>query len=102
MGNPNTTNRDEGRAEQIGGTLKEGAGKLIGDRQMEAEGAAKRERGEAREKAGKAGERTAGAVQEAVGTVKNRVAHVLGADGAATEGKEDELEGQRRRDENRD
>jgi len=47
----NVANRGEGKAEQIGGKIKQGIGKIIGNEQMQAEGKAKELKGEARQKA---------------------------------------------------
>ena len=44
------SNRSEGAAEEIGGKIKKGIGKLIGNEQMEAEGKAKELKGENRQK----------------------------------------------------
>jgi len=50
--------RIEGSAKQAGGAIKETAGKALGDKKMEAEGAAKK---------------TEGKVQNAAGGVKDKV-----------------------------
>jgi uncharacterized protein YjbJ (UPF0337 family) len=47
----NASNRSEGVAEQIGGKIKQGVGKVIGNEQMQVEGKAKELKGEARQKA---------------------------------------------------
>ncbi len=41
----NTSDRNEGAAEELGGKIKKGLGQLLGDEQMEAEGRAKELRG---------------------------------------------------------
>jgi uncharacterized protein YjbJ (UPF0337 family) len=46
----NAGNRSEGKAEELGGKLKGGVGKLIGNEQMEAEGKVKELEGEDRQK----------------------------------------------------
>jgi uncharacterized protein YjbJ (UPF0337 family) len=46
----NESNKSEGVAQQVGGKIKHGIGKLIGNEQMEAEGKAKELEGEARQK----------------------------------------------------
>ena len=43
--------RGEGAAEELGGTIKKVAGKVLGNEQMEAEGKAKELKGEAKRKA---------------------------------------------------
>ncbi len=97
----NQANRGEGVAEQIGGKIKAGIGKVTGDERMEAEGRAKEAKGVAREESAKAGERTKGAVQEAVGAVKNRVGAVIDDEKMQAEGKAKELEGEHRQKANR-
>lgn len=92
----NVANRGEGVAEQVGGKIKAGVGKLIGNEQMEAEGRAKELKGEAREEAAKAGERSKGAVEEVVGAVKNRVGAVIDNEQMQVEGKAKELKGEAR------
>ena len=92
----NAANRGEGIAEQVGGKIKQGVGKLIGNEQMEAEGKAKELKGEAREEAAKAGERTKGAIEEVAGAIKNRVGAVLDNEQMQVEGKAKELKGEAR------
>lgn len=89
--------RGEGIAEQIGGKIKQGIGKVIGNEQMQAEGEVKEQKGEAREETAKAGERAEGSVEEAKGTVKNRVGAVVGDTQMQAEGKAKELEGEARK-----
>ena len=49
----NASTRNEGKGEEIGGKIKAGVGKLIGNEQMEAEGKGRELIGEARKKANK-------------------------------------------------
>ncbi len=99
--NRNETNRGEGTAKKIGGAIKKGVGKIVGDEQLEAEGRAKELEGEAQAEAAKAAERTKGKKDETVGAIKNRIGQVLGSDEMAAEGKARELEGQARQRENK-
>jgi uncharacterized protein YjbJ (UPF0337 family) len=62
--------RGEGAAEELGGTIKKVAGKVLGNEQMEAEGRAKEVAGEAKQEAAKAAGRTHGKIEEMVGAVK--------------------------------
>lgn len=55
--------RVEGSAKQAGGALKETAGKMLGDKKMESEGAAKKAEGK---------------VQNAVGGFKDKVREIAG------------------------
>jgi uncharacterized protein YjbJ (UPF0337 family) len=59
-------NKDElkGKAEKAKGYVKEEAGELIGDRDLEAEGRSERAIGAAREKLGKARKKVGEAVEE--------------------------------------
>src|SRR6476469_6466554 len=45
----NASTRSEGKGEELGGKIKAGVGKLIGNEQMEAEGRAQELEGEARQ-----------------------------------------------------
>jgi len=90
-------NRGEGAAEQLGGKIKKGIGKVIGNEQMEAEGRAKELKGEARKEEAEAEERAKGKVQEMGGTVKNRVGALIDNEQMQSEGKAKELEGEARR-----
>lgn len=92
----NQANRGEGVAEQIGGKIKQGIGKVVGDDTMVAEGKAKELKGEAREESAKAGERAKGKLDEVVGAVKNRVGAVLDDEKMQAEGKARELDGEDR------
>ena len=47
----NASKRTEGKGEEIGGKIKAGVGKLIGNEQMQAEGKVKELKGQARQKA---------------------------------------------------
>lgn len=49
-----TTDKIKGKANQAGGAIKEEAGKLTGNRRVEAEGAAQKLKGKAQEAKGKA------------------------------------------------
>lgn len=92
----NQANRSEGVAEQIGGKIKKGIGRAIGNEQMEAEGKAKELKGEAREESAKAAERGKGKVEEVTGAIKNRIGHVIDNEQMQAEGKARELKGEAR------
>ncbi|HEY6036277.1 MAG TPA: CsbD family protein [Kofleriaceae bacterium] len=92
----NESKRAEGAAEEIGGKIKKGLGKLIGNDQMQAEGIVKEKKGEAKQEAAKASERTKGKVEQAVGAVKNRVGAVIDNEEMEAEGRAKELEGEAR------
>ena len=92
----NESKRSEGAAEELGGKIKKGIGKVIGNEQMEAEGIVKEKKGEAKQEAAKSAERTKGKVEEIVGAVKNRVGAVIDDEEMQAEGKAKELKGEAR------
>lgn len=66
-------NRIEGAAHQVKGATKEALGKMTGDRQTEAEGAAEKLAGKAQTAAGKAVDATRDALAKAAEGVKSAV-----------------------------
>jgi uncharacterized protein YjbJ (UPF0337 family) len=92
----NTSNRIEGAAEELGGKIKKGIGKLIDNEQMEAEGRATELKGEAKQEAAKAGERVKGAVEEAGGALKKGVGKLIDNEQMEVEGRAKELKGEAR------
>jgi len=97
----NASKRGEGAAEELGGKIKAGVGKLIGNEQMEAEGRAKELKGKGTQEVAKAGERVKGAAEEAVGAVKSRVGAVIDNEQMEAEGRATELKGEGRQELNR-
>jgi uncharacterized protein YjbJ (UPF0337 family) len=89
----NQSNRAAGAANEVGGKIKKGVGKLIGNQQMEAEGKAKELQGAAQQSAAKAGERVKGSLEEAGGTIKKGVGKLLSNEQMEAEGKAKELQG---------
>ncbi|MEZ4405070.1 MAG: CsbD family protein [Polyangiales bacterium] len=96
-----SSKRGEGKAEEIGGAIKKGVGRLIGDEQMEAEGRAKELKGQARQEAAKGAARTQGKVEEVTGAIKNRVGALIDNEQMQVEGKARELKGEARQKANR-
>ncbi|WP_437571280.1 CsbD family protein [Sorangium sp. So ce542] len=92
----NESDRNEGAAEEMGGKLKKGLGKLLGDEQMEAEGRAKELKGRVQQEDAKADERARGALEEAAGAIKNRIGKLVDNEQMAAEGKAKELRGEDR------
>jgi uncharacterized protein YjbJ (UPF0337 family) len=92
----NESNKAEGVAQQVGGNIKQGIGKVIGSDRLEAEGKAQKLEGEAREEAAKAAERAKGKTEEVIGAVKNHVGAVVGNEKLRVEGKAQELKGEDR------
>lgn len=97
----NASKRGEGVAEEVGGKIKKGVGKLLGNEQLEAEGEAKALQGKAKQETAKAAERTKGKVEEVVGATKNRVGALIGNRQMQAEGKAKELKGEARQKANR-
>ncbi|EMG53131.1 CsbD family protein [Ochrobactrum sp. CDB2] len=60
-----TTDKIKGKANQAGGAIKEEAGKLSGNRKVEAEGAAQKLKGKAQDAKGKAKDAVKSAVDKA-------------------------------------
>jgi len=79
-----------GRADEIKGGVKEGLGKLTGDKGLKAEGAAQKQSGRTRRKAG-------GAATEAKGSVKRAAGKVIGSPTLKAEGEADRLRGRTER-----
>jgi len=96
MSKHNQSKRSEGTVEELGGKLKEGVGKLVGNERIEAEGKAQKLSGQAKKEAAKAAERATGKGEEAVGAVKNRIGAFVGNERLQAEGKVKELKGQAR------
>lgn len=97
----NATKRGEGAAEELGGKIKAGVGKVIGNEQMELEGRAKQAKGVAKQEAAKASERVKGKIEEGIGAVKNRVGAVIDDDELEAEGAAQETLGEARQELNR-
>ena len=92
----NQSDRAAGAANEVGGKIKKGVGKLIGNEQMEVEGRAKELQGEAQQGAAKASERVKGSLEEAGGAIKKGVGKLIGNEQMEVEGEAKELEGQAR------
>ena len=58
-------NRIEGAAKKAGGAIQEGAGKVLGDSEMEAKGAAKKTEGSVQNTAGKVQDKVGDAIKKA-------------------------------------
>jgi uncharacterized protein YjbJ (UPF0337 family) len=90
------TERIAGTAQKVGGKIKKGVGRALGNDRMEAEGRAKELKGKARVETSKLGERAKGKVEELTGALKNRLGHLMGNQRMKAEGKGRELKGQGR------
>lgn len=91
--NRNTTERIEGKVEEIAGTIKKNIGHIIGSEQMEVDGKFRELEGQGRQKVAKASERLKGAGEEIVGSVKNQVGVLIDNQQMQLEGAARALEG---------
>lgn len=92
----NETTRVEGNVEKLGGKIKQGFGKLVGNERLQAEGLSKQFTGEAKIRAAKAAERVLGRAEQFIGAVKNRLGAVIANDELQVTGKATELKGEAR------
>jgi uncharacterized protein YjbJ (UPF0337 family) len=97
----NASKRAEGAAEELGGKIKRAAGKLTGNKTMEAQGNARIAEGEAKQAAAKAGERVKGTGEKAIGAIKNRTGALVDNESLEAEGRAEELKGEARKQANR-
>jgi uncharacterized protein YjbJ (UPF0337 family) len=97
----NQSERSEGTAEKLGGKLKKGVGRLLGNRRLEAKGRATELKGNARIAAAKSSERAKGKAESLIGAAKNRVGRVIGNERMIVGGKAKELKGEARQRGNR-
>jgi len=93
--------RAEGAAEELGGRIQRAAGKVLGNKSMQARGSARVMDGKAKQEAAKAGERVKGAGEKVAGAVKNRTGALLDDEQLEAEGRAQELKGDVRREANR-
>lgn len=89
-----TKEKSAGVVQELGGKLKKGVGRLLGDDEMELEGAVKEQVGVERQEDAKAVDRLKGAVEEVTGAVKGGIGHILGDDQMELEGKARKAKGQ--------
>ncbi len=88
--------RAKGKMQEIGGSIKEGFGDMVGNEQMEAEGKASKLEGEGRQEGAKAVGQVKGAAEEAGGNLKQGLGSLIGNEQMEAEGKADELKGEAR------
>jgi uncharacterized protein YjbJ (UPF0337 family) len=96
-----TIKRGEGAVEELGGKIKAGVGKAIGNEQMELEGRAKQAKGVAKQETAKAGERVKGKIEQGIGRVKSTIGAALDDDDLEAEGDAQETLGEARHELNR-
>lgn len=94
--------RNEGKGEEIGGKLKAGVGKLIGNEKMQAEGRLHQAKGKAKQQVAKGAEKVKGKAQEALGAAKSGVGSAIDDERLEAEGRIQELEGEERQARQRD
>jgi uncharacterized protein YjbJ (UPF0337 family) len=93
--------RTEGAVEELGGKIKAGVGKLIGNEQMELEGRAKQMKGVAKQEGAKAVERGKGKIDELVGRAKDAAGDLIDDEDLEAEGRAQEELGRARQELNR-
>jgi uncharacterized protein YjbJ (UPF0337 family) len=79
------------------GAAKENVGWAVGNKQMEAEGLARKEKGNAELEAAKAEQRAIGTKDQVKGNIKEAAGNVLGNEQWQAEGKADQLKGDARK-----
>src|SRR5258708_39267295 len=89
----NQNEKSEGTAQKLGGKLKKGIGRLLGNRRLEAKGRATELKGAARVGAAKSRERARGKAEGLIGAAKNRVGQVIGNERVIDQGNATELKG---------
>jgi len=97
----NSSKRVEGVAEELGGMIRGGFGKLIGNKQMQATGKARELEGVAKQQSAKTAERVKGKMEQAVGAVKYRVGAAIDNKHLQAKGQAESLRGEARRNANR-
>ena len=93
--------RGKGKLEELGGSIKETAGRLTGNERMEAEGEASKLKGEGRQEVAKGVGRVKGAAEDVMGNVKQGLGKLTGDDSTRAEGVADEARGEARKEFNR-
>jgi uncharacterized protein YjbJ (UPF0337 family) len=88
--------RIAGAAQKLGGKIKKGVGRALGNDRMQATGRAEELKGGAREETSKLGERAKGKMEEVTGVLKNRIGRLIGNEQMKVEGKARELKGEAR------
>ncbi|KAL6078840.1 CsbD domain-containing protein [Balamuthia mandrillaris] len=89
-------NKTTARKDQLIGGLKEGTGKLLGAKEMEAKGTAQKELGHNELRAAQAKAATKGAGQKLGGHIKEAAGSLTGDKALKAEGKADQLAGDRK------
>lgn len=88
--------RNEGKGEELGGKLKAGVGKLIGNEKMQAEGRFHEAKGKARQQVARAAAKAKGKADEALGAAKGGLGEALDDERMEAEGRLQELDGRER------
>ena len=88
--------RGKGKLEELGGALKETAGKWTGNEDLRAEGQADQLEGQGRQAMAKGIGAVKGAGEELGGAIREGVGRLTGHDSQRVEGESDQLKGQAR------
>lgn len=83
-------------AKEVGGKIEGAVGKLVGNKQLEAEGRGMELEGVSKQEAAKTAERLKGKAEEAVGVVKKKVGELIDNEELEAKGLAKELQGEAR------
>lgn len=97
----NHPSKISGNISSIGGSIKETTGRIIGNKSMEADGVAKRTKGDAEVAAAKAAGYAAGTADKVSGTVKNVAGQVVGNDEMRVRGEAEKKKGETKQEINK-
>ncbi|KAJ3033536.1 hypothetical protein HK097_004811 [Rhizophlyctis rosea] len=89
----NQPSKASGQSDSVLGTIKQNVGSLLGNRSMQAEGAATRAQGDAEVKAAKSQQYTEGQVDSIGGAIKKNVGAALGDEPMRARGAETQTKG---------
>ena len=90
--------RGEGKLQEIGGSIKETAGEVLGSERLETEGRGDKYEGQDRQDVARGIGQVKGAGEELKGSVKEGLGKLTGDDSTRLEGEADQLKGQARRE----
>jgi uncharacterized protein YjbJ (UPF0337 family) len=93
--------RAKGKLQEVGGSIKEAAGRAFGNERLETEGRGDKYEGQDRQDVAKGVGQIKGAAEELKGNVKQGIGNLTDDERTRAEGKADELKGEARQDFNR-
>ena len=90
--------RAKGKLQEIGGSVKETVGRVVGNERIEDEGRGDKLEGQDRQEVAKGVGRVKGAAEEVAGNIKQGLGDLTGSERLRDEGEADELKGKARQD----